>query len=131
MDDFTPPPVGNMISVENTSDNADQIRDFYVNVLGWHVHPISMGDYDDFMMLGSEDQPVAGICFRRGPNNDIPAGWIPCFRVENVNAAIAAGIAQGGKQIGDTREFGETSSYAVIQDVNGNHISVMDFRDVT
>ena len=129
MDDYTPPPVGSMISVENTSDNADEIRDFYVNVLGWKVHPISMGDYDDYTMLNHEDGPVAGICFRRGPNQDIPAGWIPCFRVENVEQAISTAIAQGGKQIGSTRDFGESSQYAVIQDMNGSHISVMDFRD--
>lgn len=128
MDDFTPPPVGSMVSVENTSDNADEIRDFYSKVLGWKVHPISMGDYDDYMMLNQEDGPVAGICYRRGPNGDLPGGWIPCFRVEDVESAVDAARAQGGQQIGETRAFGESSSYAVIQDINGAHISVIDFR---
>lgn len=129
MDEYTPPPVGTMASVENTSDNADEVRDFYSSVLGWKAHPISMGDYDDYVMMAEDDSWVAGICFRRGPNADLHGGWIPCFRVDSVEQAIAQAIDKGGKQIGETRNHGEGSQYAVIEDMNGSKISVIDFQE--
>lgn len=129
MTDFTPPPIGTMVSIENTSDNADQVRDFYTSVLGWRVHTISMGDYDDYVMMAPDGAWVAGICHRRGPNADLPGGWIPCFRVASVEQALSDAVAKGGTQIGATRDAGPSSKYAVIQDIDGNHISVIDFED--
>lgn len=130
MEEFTPPSIGTMVSVENTSDNADEVRDFYASVLGWRVHPISMGDYDDYVMMAQDDSWVAGVCYRRGPNADLPGGWIPCFRVANVDQAIAEAVTNGGKQIGATRETSPGSNYAVIEDLNGSKISVIDFPEV-
>lgn len=127
MDNFTPPSIGTMVSIENTSDNADEVRDYYSAVLGWNVHPISMGEYDDYVMLAQDDSWVAGICHRRGPNADLSGGWIPCVRVVNVESAIAEAIRLGGKQIGTTRETSPGSHYAVIEDMNGAMVSVIDF----
>ena len=126
MDDYTPPPIGTMASIENTSDNADAVREFYSSVLGWEVQTISMGDYDDYAMTAPGGEWVAGICHRRGPNADLPGGWIPCIRVASVEQAVAAAINLGGKQRGNTREIGPGSSYAVIEDMNGSIISVID-----
>lgn len=127
MDEYTPPPIGTMISIENTSDNADEVRDFYTSVLGWKVHPMPMGDYDDYVMMTPDETWVAGICYRRGPNADLPGGWIPCFRVASVKQAIEEANAKGGKQLGATRDAGPGSLYAVIEDMNGSKISVIDF----
>lgn len=129
MEEFTLPPVGTMISIENTSDNADEVRDFYSSVLGWKVHPIPMGEYDDYVMMAQNDAWVAGICYRRGPNADLPGGWIPCFRAESVEQAVATAVAKGGKQLGSTRDAGPGSLYAVIEDINGSKISVIDFPE--
>lgn len=129
MTEFTPPPIGTMVSIENTSDNADDVRDFYASVLGWRVHRISMGEYDDYVMMAHDDTWVAGICYRRGPNADLPGGWIPCFRVEDVDTALAEALARGGTQIGATREVSDGSQYAVIEDMNGSKISIIDFQE--
>lgn len=127
MDDYTPPPIGSMVTVENTSDNADELGDFYASVVGWDVVPISMGDYDDYVMATPTGDWVAGICLRSGPNADLPGGWIPCFRVADVEQAISEAIAKGGKQVGATRETSPGSDYAVIEDMYGSRISVIDF----
>lgn len=129
MDEYTPPPIGSMISVENTSENADEVRDFYKSVVGWSSQPMPMGDYDDYVMTAPDGAWVAGICHRRGPNADLPGGWIPCFRVANVEQAIATAVAHGGTQVGATREVSPGSQYAVIEDMNGARISVIDFPD--
>lgn len=131
MDNYTPPPIGSVISVENTTDYADEVRDFYASVVGWSVEPLSMGDYDDYVMKSVDDSWVAGICYRRGSNADLPGGWIPCVRVASVENAIAEAIARGGKQVGATRDQGSGSRYAVIEDMYGSKISVIDFSEDT
>lgn len=47
MEEFTPPPIGGIVSADITSSNAEALRDFYADVMGWTVTPLSMGDYDD------------------------------------------------------------------------------------
>ena len=37
-----------------TIDNAEQVKDFYRDVVGWKTEPVSMGDYDDFNMIDAE-----------------------------------------------------------------------------
>lgn len=131
MDEFTPPAIGALVTVENTSDNADEVRDFYTSVVGWGVTPMPMGDYDDYVVTADDGAWVGGVCYRRGPNADLPAGWIPCFRVASVEKAIAEAVLRGGSQIGATREAGQGSNYAVIEDMYGARISVIDFSDQT
>lgn len=70
---------------------------------------------------------MAGICHRRGPNAELPGGWIPCFRVASVEQAISEALAKGGKQLCATREVSQGSFYAVIEDMKGHKISVIDF----
>lgn len=127
MDEYTPPPIGALVTIENTSDHADDARDFYSAVVGWQMHAIPMGDYDDHVTVASDGSWVGGICSQRGPNADVPSGWIPCFRVANTGESVAAAIAAGGKQIGATRETSPGSFYAIIEDTHGSRISVIDF----
>lgn len=129
MDEYTPPPIGALVTVENTSDFSEEMRDYYAAVVGWQMHPISMGDYDDYVTVAQDGSWVGGICSRRGPNSDLPSGWIPCFRVASVHEAIATAVAQGGKQIGAIRETSPGSLYAVIEDPHGSRISVIDFAE--
>ena len=45
-----------------TVDNAEVVRDFYSEVVGWKTMPLDMGDYDDYVMLTPEGQAgVAGV----------------------------------------------------------------------
>ncbi len=34
-----------------TCENAEGLRDFYEDVVGWQSSPVSMGDYNDFNMM--------------------------------------------------------------------------------
>jgi len=57
-----------------TVPNAEQVRDFYSQVVGWRAEPLEIGDYADFIMTApGADQPTAGLCHARGVNADLPA----------------------------------------------------------
>ena len=91
-------PAGTIVWKDLTVENADVIRDFYAEVVGWKHSPCDMGGYDDYNMIPPEsNDPVAGICHARGANANLPAQWLIYVAVQE-----------------STRPFGGVSSSAVI-----------------
>lgn len=130
MEAFTPPPVGTIVSADITSGNADNLKDFYSSVMGWQVHPMPMGEYDDYVMMGPDGGWAGGICHLRGVNANQPADtWVVCFRVANVAESVGQAEANGGKLMGVIRDAGPGSSYAVVQDPQGGYVAIIDFPE--
>jgi len=118
------PEVGSVGWVDLTVPDAAQVRDFYQAVAGWKVHEVGMSDagekYADYAMLtGGSGKGVTGICWRRGTNQDIPAGWMIYITVENLEASIAKCLELGGKVVLGPRNFGPDAKYVFIQDPSG------------
>lgn len=102
-----------------TVENAEQVRDFYTEVVGWHSDPVSMGDYNDFNMnLPDTQDTVAGICHARGSNSGLPAQWLMYVRVASVAASAASCQQLGGKVLHGPRSMGG-SQFCVVQDPAG------------
>ena len=103
-----------------TVENAEDVRDFYREVVGWETSPVAMGDYDDFCMNPPKsDQPAAGICHARGVNADLPAQWLIYITVADLDASIANCVKLGGKVIAGPKNMGDTGRYCIIQDPAG------------
>ncbi len=105
-----------------TVDNAEVVRDFYSEVVGWQTMPLDMGGYDDYVML-SPDGPngvagVAGVCHARGVNANIPPQWLVYINVENLDASVKSVLALGGEIVDGPREMGE-GRFCVIRDPAG------------
>ncbi len=108
-----------------TVENAAGVRDFYSKVAGWQSKPLSMGDYDDYVMSRpGSDESVAGICHRQGQNADIPTGWTLYIVVEDLDAAIAEAEANGGKVVKAVSGSPEYGYFAMIEDPEGNHFAL-------
>lgn len=61
--------IGTITWIDLTIPNAEEIRDFYSRVVRWKPEPLSMGEYDDFVMITPETKTaVAGVCHSRGGN---------------------------------------------------------------
>lgn len=99
-----------------TVDDADSLRDFYAELLGWTPHPVAMsdddGDYADYAMIVGEG-PVGGVCHRRGTNAALPPMWLPYFLVEDLAATLAAAVEKGAEVL-DARD-----KMAVLRDPAG------------
>ena len=81
--------IGAVSWTDLTIEHAENIRDFYKNVVGWKSMDIGMGDYNDFCMLSPEDNQVrTGICHARGVNVGIPPQWI-IYMMRPVCASMA------------------------------------------
>ena len=106
--------------VDLTVDNAEQVRDFYQQVVGWGSVPFSMGDYEDYCMTppGSE-QPVAGVCHARGNNAGLPPQWLMYITVEDLDKSLDQCSSLGGSVLAGPKQAGPEGRFAVIKDPAG------------
>lgn len=116
------------------SDSAGDWRDltvadavetsiFYEKVLGWQKEPLDMGGYNDFVMKDADGQVKGGICHRKGPNQDVPAGWIPYFTTGEFDEALSQVTACGGEQLTAVRTHG-TARFVYIKDPSGAYFAL-------
>lgn len=96
--------VGKIAWVDLTVPNADEIRDFYEQVVGWSPEPVAMGEYSDFnMRMPSTRTPAAGVCFARGANANVPPQWIIYVGVADLDQSVARCKEMGGEVIDGPR----------------------------
>lgn len=85
--------------IDLTVADADGLKDFYCQVTGMEVEPVSMGDYSDYALKPPGGDAVAGVCHARGSNADIPNAWMVYFSVSDIDAAVAEAEAAGGEVV--------------------------------
>lgn len=119
--------IGAILWRDLTVPNAEQVRDFYSQVVGWRAEPVAMSDYADFNMIApGTEQPTAGICHARGFNADMPAQWLMYIKVADLDQSLTHCQALGGRILVGPKLMGETQRFAVIQDPAGAVVTLMD-----
>jgi len=120
MSDAPKNPVGQIGWRDLTVPDAAKIRDFYSRVVGWRSEPVDMGGYSDFNMFppAAGSDPVAGVCYAREGNANLPAQWLIYITVADLDESIRHCIELGGKVINGPRQAGN-QRYCVIQDPAG------------
>jgi predicted enzyme related to lactoylglutathione lyase len=114
------PEVGSVGWFDLTVENADEVREFYRNVVGWTETALDMGGYSDHCMNQPGDgKTIAGICHARGGNEGLPAQWLLYITVADLDASLKACEERGGKVLRGIRGYGGQGRYAVIQDPAG------------
>jgi uncharacterized protein len=111
--------VGTVMWRDLTVGDAERVRDFYQQVVGWEASPVEMGGYHDFNMRPARStSPVAGICHARGPNSDLPAQWLMYIVVEDVERSAAETVRLGGRVVSGPKTMGG-ARVCVIEDPAG------------
>jgi len=112
--------VGTVGWMDLTIENTEEVRDFYSKVTGWKHQPLSMGEYDDFIMLAPEsEKPIAGVCHARGMNEGLPPQWLIYITVANLEKSMTLCKESGGKVIFGPKDAGQHGTFCVIQDPAG------------
>lgn len=117
---------GRIVWTDLTVDNAEELRGFYQDVVGWGSEPVSMGDYDDFSMTTASGIPVAGICHARGVNADLPPQWLVYIVVEDLDRSMAACTSNGGQIVTGPTSIGSHGRYSVIRDPAGASCALIE-----
>ena len=113
--------IGEMVWLDLTVQDADNIKGFYQLVIGWQSEEVAMdnGQYSDYSMnLANNNEGVTGICHAKGANADMPAAWLPYFLVANINDSVAQVTNQGGQLMTPIKLMG-ADKYVVIKDPAG------------
>ena len=112
--------VGSITWTDLTVENAEEVRSFYSEVVGWEPDPVDMGGYSDFTMNTPDaGKAIAGICHARGSNAELPAQWLVYITVEDVDASAKRCVELGGKVIAGPKNMGGHGRYCVIEDPAG------------
>lgn len=121
------PKIGAIGWFDLTVDDAEQVRDFYKEVVGWRHQDISMGDYSDYAMLRPEDgEGVAGVCHNRGSNQGLPPQWLIYVTVADLAHSLARCEALGGEVVQPRRDMGAYGAMAVVRDPAGACMALME-----
>jgi uncharacterized protein len=115
--------IGTIAWRDLTVNNAEDIKDFYCNVVGWEASPHDMGDYNDFDIKTPEGETVTGICHAKDTNANIPPQWLMYVKVENVKKSAEICVENGGKVLDGPRTMGQIL-FCVIQDPAGAVIAI-------
>lgn len=119
--------IGDMAWMDLSTQNAEQVKDFYQKVLHWQCEKVAMQDsgeaYSDFAMSSSAQESsegsfATGICHARGANKDMPAVWLPYFLVVDIELAVKAVNEEGGELVTSIKSMGD-DKYVVIKDPAG------------
>lgn len=118
-------PTGTVVWKDLTVENADVIRDFYGEVVGWKHEPVDMGGYSDYNMIPPKGMDAAaGICHARGANDNLPAQWLLYVNVEDIDSSIRRAVELGGHLVDGPRKMGK-NRFCVIRDPAGAVIALI------
>jgi predicted enzyme related to lactoylglutathione lyase len=118
---------GEIVGLDLTVSNADEVRDFYASVIGWTHEGFDMDGYSDyFMQVPATGKTVSGICHLRGENSDLPPVWIVYIKVDDLEVATQRVVEGGGKLLTPLKGDPASSRYCVIQDPAGAMCALMD-----
>ena len=116
--------IGAIVWQDLTVEDAEGIRDFYCEVVGWQAAPHNMGEYDDFNIKTAAGEVITGICHARATNANIPPVWMLYVNVEDVDKSAARCLEFGGQVLDGPRMMGD-SRFCVIQDPAGAIIGLI------
>lgn len=121
--------IGRIAWLDLTVADASTTRDFYRAVVGWSVQEVEMKDaderYADYIMLGADGNPAAGVCHARGTNAGLPPTWLIYLPVADLAESVRRVQDEGGKIIKAPRGADPASEYAVIQDPVGASLALV------
>src|SRR4051794_39062277 len=113
------PALGSIAWRDLTVTDAEGVRDFYEQVVGWKPRAVKMGDYSDFEMLQpATGESTVGICHARGDNVDLPPQWLMYVIVADVAVSAARCVELGGKVVVGPRPL-SGGTFCVICDPAG------------
>lgn len=124
------PVVGTVGWMDLTVEDADGVRDFYRQVVGWGSEglPMDGGAYEDYVMSSPAGASVGGVCHARGPNAGLPPVWLVYVYVADLDASLEACQDHGGTLISGPRDAGGQGRFAVIRDPAGAAIGLFQAK---
>lgn len=115
--------IGAIISADITVPEADMLKDFYTQVIGWETENFDMKDkdgaYTDYVVKDDAGNWAGGICHARGVNLGLPPQWIVYVNVADIAKSVEKCLSLGGKVLKESKTAEGELAYVLIQDPLG------------
>jgi predicted enzyme related to lactoylglutathione lyase len=115
---------GTIIWRDLTVPDAEAVQRFYASVVGWRAEPFE-GDFN--MLAPGDAAPVAGICFARGPNANLPPVWLMYVAVADLEESLRA-VQEGGGALVEGPRGSPAGRFCVIRDPAGACIALYESK---
>jgi uncharacterized protein len=123
------PPVGDVSWHELVTSDAPAALDFYAALFGWERQSEhDMGEMGIYYIFGRNGQPLGGAYTKPAAMGDVPPNWVPYFRVDDIDAAVARTTANGGTILNGPMEVPGGDRVAIAMDVQGGAFAVHEVK---
>lgn len=113
---------GNFLWYELMTTDVDAAAAFYGEVIGWSSRPFDPTDPSGYRLLATADTEIGGLMAlpQDGAGAaDARPGWIGYIGVDDLDAAAAAIVADGGHQLVPPTDIPDIGRFAVVADPQG------------
>jgi uncharacterized protein len=108
------------------ADDVQRAKAFYETVFGWRLEPWGPPDY--YQASNAADGVIAALQHRRELKAGVRmAGFEATLGVENLDAAMAAIEAAGGRVLAPPFYIEDVGRLAYFEDTEGNLVGVMQY----
>lgn len=108
---------------ELMTPDVAKARALYAELCGWIYEEVPMPDGSTYVLAMRGGQPVAGMMDISGSGGS--ARWMTYFAVADVDAAVAASVAQGCTLNGAIFDVPGTGRIAMLTDPTGAEVGLM------
>ena len=115
---------GGLCWTELSSRDPDGAVSFYGTLFGWDARPQETPG-GPYTMFSNDGIDVGGMVTMNEEWGEMPAAWMPYFGVSDLDAALRTVVKRGGKAATDPIEAKGIGRFAVIQDPQGAHCSII------
>jgi len=106
--------------------DPDAARGYYERVCGWVFDAMPM-EHGDYLVAMAHGRPVAGIMDMSGLDgmDDVPPHWFTYLAVDDLDAALEATGAEGGRVMRDPFDVPDVGRIAIVSDSSGAAVGLM------
>ena len=108
---------------ELQTNDLEAAREFYSTVFGWAYEVDASG----YVVCIAGDRPQAGMMKIQEDWGPVPPNWTNYFLVADIEASAAKVTELGGTLMVPPNSIGEMGKFAVAQDPQGGHLSIIEY----
>ncbi len=116
---------GSLCWPELSTTTADGARDFYSAVFGWNHKTEAMGGPAAYTEWRVGERSIGGMMQIQPEWGAVPPHWMAYFQVADCDATVAQAQTLGGKTVHGPMDIPNVGRFAVLQDPQGAHFSVI------
>lgn len=115
--------MNNVCHIEFAVTDMDRAQSFYAAIFGWTFREFMGGQ---MRVFGTGDDHVGGLMLE----SDVKPGRTPSiwFQVADLNAMVAAALANGGTVLAERSEVPGVGWSAQVADPDGNPVGLVEYK---